>query len=198
MSWIIGIFTFILVIDCLLMILLILVQLPKKEAGMGTAFGAGATDALFGAGTGNALTKLTKYVAVVFFVLTLGLSILNAHQSKSKQSKLEQEVNALQQQPTAPVTPPVGDTNLPAPPQPGTPPSTNTTTVPTNLLNITLPPAAPSTPAPATTPAPSTPAPAAPNPGSGTPPAAPNLGAPSTPPPAPAPAPGDSPQPPKP
>ena len=57
------------------MILLVLVQLPKKEAGLGTAFGGGATDALFGAGAGNVLTKLTKWCAILFLVLCLVLSL---------------------------------------------------------------------------------------------------------------------------
>src|SRR5215207_7051280 len=78
MMWIIGILTFILIVDCLFLMLLVLVQLPKKEAGLGQAFGGGATDALFGAGSGNALTKLTKYATGIFFVLTLSLSILHA------------------------------------------------------------------------------------------------------------------------
>src|SRR5688572_24919773 len=82
MMWIIGILTFILILDCLFLMLLVLVQLPKKEAGLGQAFGGGATDALFGAGSGNALTKLTKYATGIFFVMTLSLSILHAHQSR--------------------------------------------------------------------------------------------------------------------
>jgi protein translocase SecG subunit len=53
----------------------VLVQLPKKEAGLGTAFGGGATDALFGAGAGNTLTNLTKWCAVLFLALCLLLSL---------------------------------------------------------------------------------------------------------------------------
>ena len=67
--------TVILFLNCLFMILLVLAQLPKKEAGLGTAFGGGATDALFGAGAGNVLTKLTKWCAVLFLVLCLALSL---------------------------------------------------------------------------------------------------------------------------
>ena len=58
-----------------MLILLVLMQLPKKEAGAGLAFGGGATDALFGAGSGNVLTKITKYAAVIFFALALLLSV---------------------------------------------------------------------------------------------------------------------------
>lgn len=77
MSYLIGILTFLLFLDCLLLTLLILVQLPKKEAGMGQAFGGGATDALFGAGAGNALTKLTKWAAGLFIGMSLLVSMLH-------------------------------------------------------------------------------------------------------------------------
>jgi len=55
MSFFIGVLTFFLIINCAVLILLVLVQLPKKDAGAGLAFGGGAADALFGAGSGNAL-----------------------------------------------------------------------------------------------------------------------------------------------
>src|SRR5882672_7254799 len=86
MSILIGFLTVVLVLDCLLIILLVLIQLPKKEAGMGTAFGGGATDALFGAGTGTALTKITKYSAAIFFVIALILTVLN--NARARQSGL--------------------------------------------------------------------------------------------------------------
>ena len=84
MSWFIGILTLFLVVDCLFLILLVMVQLPKKEAGMGQAFGGAATDALFGAGSGNALTKVTKYATVIFFVLTMGVSVLYGVHNRRK------------------------------------------------------------------------------------------------------------------
>ena len=104
MIWIIGFLTVLLVIDCLLLILLVLVQLPKKEAGMGQAFGGAATDALFGAGSGNALTKMTKYATVAFLLLTMCLSILNAQQSKSNRSRFATQVQSAAA--PAPVLPP--------------------------------------------------------------------------------------------
>ena len=81
---VILLFTTVLMLDCLVLMLLILIQLPKKEAGMGQAFGGAATDALFGAGSGTALTKMTKYTAGIFFALTLLISILHSHQARSK------------------------------------------------------------------------------------------------------------------
>src|SRR6266513_1694115 len=98
MSFIIGLLTVILVLDCLLLLLLILIQLPKKEAGAGVAFGGGATDALFGAGSGNALTKMTKYAATIFLVLVLALSFLSqksaSEGSRRLASELQKRANA--------------------------------------------------------------------------------------------------------
>ena len=91
MSLLIGLLSFALFLVCLFLCLLVLVQLPKKEAGMGQAFGGGTTDALFGAGAGNALTSLTKYSAGAFLVLSLTVSVLGswAGQSKTKLVRAE-------------------------------------------------------------------------------------------------------------
>ena len=98
MNLLIGFLTVVLVLDCLILILLILIQLPKKEAGAGIAFGGAATDALFGAGSGTALTKITKYCAGIFLGLALFLSILNAHYTRgsdrSLAEKLKQKASA--------------------------------------------------------------------------------------------------------
>src|SRR6266700_168820 len=88
MSWIVGILSVFLVLACLLLMLLVLIQLPKKEAGLGQAFGGAATDALFGAGSGTALTKMTKYTAGIFFVLTLFISVLHSHAARAKHGDL--------------------------------------------------------------------------------------------------------------
>jgi len=115
MSWIVGILSVFLVIACLLLILLVLIQLPKKEAGMGQAFGGGATDALFGAGSGTALTKMTKYTTVIFFVLTLFLWVLKAQEVKHRGSNLEKTMQQL------------GKTERPASPIPPAAPTVTTT-----------------------------------------------------------------------
>ena len=86
MTIIIWLLTFLLILDALILMLLILIQLPKKEAGMGQAFGMSATDALFGAGSGTALTKMTKYAATGFFVLTLSISLLYGKQVRGRTS----------------------------------------------------------------------------------------------------------------
>jgi preprotein translocase subunit SecG len=76
MAILIGFLTFILVLTALFLILLVLVQLPKKEAGAAMAFGGGMSEVLLGAGSGTVLTKITKYAVVIFLALSLVLSIL--------------------------------------------------------------------------------------------------------------------------
>ncbi len=123
MGFVIGLLTFVMLVDCLVLVLLVLVQLPKKEAGAGLAFGGAATDALFGAGSGNVLTKITKYAAITFFVLAMGLSLLqtNYHRrsTNSFQQKLMESGSApmtaapAPTAPTAKSTAPLTSTNVP-------------------------------------------------------------------------------------
>jgi preprotein translocase subunit SecG len=90
-----GILTVVLTANCVLLIFLVLIQLPKKDAGAGMAFGGGAADALFGAGSGNVLTKITKWATGIFFAiaLILGLSEVSAHRGNAPafQKALEQK-----------------------------------------------------------------------------------------------------------
>ena len=63
------------VVVSLLLILVILMQRPKQE-GLGAAFGAGMTDAAFGAKTTDVLQKGTVYLGTLFFIFSLVLAIL--------------------------------------------------------------------------------------------------------------------------
>jgi preprotein translocase subunit SecG len=93
MAFLAGLLTALLVLNCLVLILLVLIQLPKKDAGAGMAFGGGAADALFGAGSGNALTKITKWATVIFFVMALFLGYLEDQlHNKSSTSEYEKQV----------------------------------------------------------------------------------------------------------
>jgi protein translocase SecG subunit len=117
-----------LVINCLFLILLVLIQLPKKEAGVGVAFGGGATDALFGAGSGNALTKLTKYASATFLLMSLFLGVLNSKAYRAGESDVRKAL-ATQRPATAPAPAPA----KPSAPSTFTPLSTN------GNLSVTLP-----------------------------------------------------------
>ena len=106
MSLLIGFLTFILVVTCIFLVLLVLVQLPKKEAGAGLAFGGGASDALFGAGSGSALTQMTKYVATLFLGLSLVLAVLNAQRHESTARTVQEELSRKSSAAAPMVTPP--------------------------------------------------------------------------------------------
>lgn len=68
--------TFVLILVTLFMGLVILMQRPNTNAGMGAAFGGGVTESTFGAETTNVLTKATKWSGITFFVLALVLYAL--------------------------------------------------------------------------------------------------------------------------
>ena len=105
MDILIWFLTFILILNSLLLILLVLIQLPKKEAGLGQAFGGGTTDALFGAGGASALTRMTQISAGAFLALSLLLSMLNSHQIKSKNSDPRARLTAEEKLSNLPVNP---------------------------------------------------------------------------------------------
>jgi protein translocase SecG subunit len=166
MSLLIGFLTFILVVNCLFLMLLVLVQLPKKEAGAGLAFGASTVDSLIGAGSGNALTNMTKYAAGIFLGLAVLLAVLNSqrHQGASRglQEELSKNSAATPVLPTQPATTPATGPLTPAAPAgtttaPATTPEVNLT--PTLQQPPNTPTTAPTTTAP-TTPNTATPAPA--------------------------------------
>jgi len=133
-------------LDCIILVLLVLLQLPKKEAGAGMAFGGGATDALFGAGSGNVLTKITKYAGGLFFALAIVMAMVAARQGK------ETGANALTEELSKQATTPAGSPNSSSGIAPMVAPSTNGGLLQTPLLS-NLPPAqtaAPSTNSPGT------------------------------------------------
>ena len=133
MLFLIIILSVFLVIDCTILVFLVLMQLPKKEAGAGLAFGGGATDALFGAGSGNVLTKATKYAAGAFFILAILLSVLQSYRAHQPGSEFLQRVKAVQsEQPT--IAAPPAATPPPAAAQPAA--STPATNAPLLLQTI--------------------------------------------------------------
>ena len=135
MTFIAGILTVLLFINCLLLILLVLVQLPKKDAGAGIAFGGGAADALFGAGSGNALTKITKWATGIFFGMSLVLGMVQESAHHSNTLTVEQIKQAQQKQSQMPI---------------GAPPGTPLPVAPTTTSNSSSLPALPADSEPAT------------------------------------------------
>jgi preprotein translocase subunit SecG len=157
LTFFIYLLTVVLVIDCLFLVLLVLVQLPKKEAGMGQAFGGAATDALFGAGSGNVLTKVTKWCAGIFFGLAIALTIMGTYKTTGTSGnlqKLMQEtksaVPAAPNVPTAPdaAVPNANNPNAALPNPAVTNAAASATSAPAFNLNLSRT-SAPTVPAPA-------------------------------------------------
>ena len=70
---------------CGWLILLILMQKPSANSGMGAALGGGAAESAFGGEAPKVLTRWTVYGISSYFLLTLALSIAQIyryHQSK--------------------------------------------------------------------------------------------------------------------
>ena len=124
MQLLLNILLVIFVLVALLMILVILMQRPKSE-GLGAAFGGGVTENLFGAQTTNVLTKITGWLAAIFFTLTFLLSIMYARRSTTTTSGLRDEL--MKSEPSLPAatapaaSPAVGPPNTVTNPTPGTP-----------------------------------------------------------------------------
>lgn len=148
MSIFIGFLTFILVLVAFFLILLVLVQLPKKDAGVGMAFGAGMSEMILGAGSGNVLTRVTKYTIGIFLTLSLVLSVLlSSHARKANLGV----TRALEEQARSAPAPSAPAATLPT--TPGLQPLTLPAAEPTNpLVSTTLvvqPTTPPVVPAPA-------------------------------------------------
>lgn len=146
-----------------LMMLVILMQRPKSE-GLGAAFGGGVTENIFGAQTTNVLTKITGWLAAIFFLLTFVLSILYAHkgntQSDLRRELMKGQTSASPSPSVAPATSPgasPGPSSAVGPPGTVTNPTPATTgpapsVKPADLAVGAIPPATSSV-APATSPA---------------------------------------------
>lgn len=79
-----------------LSLMVVILMQSSKGGGLAGTFGGAAstTNALFGAGTGNFLTKLTTGLAISFMVLIILISVLNKGSGSSGgQSVIQQSAN---------------------------------------------------------------------------------------------------------
>jgi preprotein translocase subunit SecG len=114
MTLLINILLGLYVVVALLMMLVILMQRPKSE-GLGAAFGGGVTENIFGAQTTNVLTKITGWLAAIFFFLTFILSILYARKANTPSSLTRELTQGQTPAPVASATPVPGASVSPAP-----------------------------------------------------------------------------------
>ncbi len=69
----ISLFMFVLLVVSGLMTIIILMQKPSANAGMGAALGGGAAESVFGGEASGQLLKFTVRIAVAFFLLSFVL-----------------------------------------------------------------------------------------------------------------------------
>ena len=108
--------TIINVVYVLVAIAMVALILMQRGAGAqaGSGFGAGASATVFGArGAGNFLSKSTKWLAIVFFIMTLGMAYSAVH--SSRKGPAQQDLGLMSQVPAAPAAP-TGNTAVPAAP----------------------------------------------------------------------------------
>lgn len=122
-------------------------------AAAGSGFGSGASGTVFGArGSSNFLSKATKWLAVAFFVLSMGMAVYETRVGTARDTTAELGVMSQVPAPAAPAA----DGEVPAAPDAG-----GASEVPTATTSSDVPAAAPAA-APAEAPSAETPAPEAP------------------------------------
>ena len=96
----------------ILVVLVLLMQRPSANAGMGSALGGGAAETVFGGESANVLSKMTTALTVILFILSFGLYLgfVAADANKKKGS------GALGAGATAPVVAPAAPTAAPKAP----------------------------------------------------------------------------------
>lgn len=116
-----------LILTCVIGVLVILMQRPSANAGMGAALGGGAAESVFGGDSANVLTKVTAFLILLLFVLSFGLYLAFIANERRSESTLDRVAAPSAQEAPAPVpvNPPAsavdGKASAPAPKPAATP-----------------------------------------------------------------------------
>jgi preprotein translocase subunit SecG len=87
---------------CILVVLVILMQRPSANAGMGSALGGGAAETVFGGESANVLSKMTTTLTVILFILSFGLYLGFVAREKPVAKALDAKATAPVAAPAAP------------------------------------------------------------------------------------------------
>jgi preprotein translocase subunit SecG len=87
---------------CILVVLVILMQRPSANAGMGSALGGGAAETVFGGESANVLSKMTTTLTVILFILSFGLYLGFFAREKPVSKALDAKATAPVAAPAAP------------------------------------------------------------------------------------------------
>ena len=121
---------------CLLVVLVILMQRPSANAGMGAALGGGAAETVFGGESANVLSKMTTTLTVILFILSFGLYLGFVAREKPTVKALDAAATAAPAAPAAAVA-------TPAAPAPVTAPAAKPQSTPAPAAATPVKPAAP-------------------------------------------------------
>lgn len=102
---------------CSLMLIGLILLQKSKGGGLGTAFGGGGGDSMFGARTGNVLTKATIVLGIIFLFNTLVLGIMFSRRAVGESAldrELMKESAEQQEESSQQEAPPQPDATLPA------------------------------------------------------------------------------------
>ncbi|MBN1914537.1 MAG: preprotein translocase subunit SecG [Parachlamydiales bacterium] len=83
MTFIFYFLLFCFLILCVLLLFVILIQ-ESKSLGLGASFGGDSGDSLFGTSTADVLKKFTAYLATIFLVSSVVLSLWSSSLSRVK------------------------------------------------------------------------------------------------------------------
>jgi len=125
---------------CILVVLVILMQRPSANAGMGAALGGGAAETVFGGESANVLSKMTTTLTVILFLLSFGLYLGFVAREKPSVKALDAAATA------APAAPAAAAAAAPVAPAPATAPAAQPQSTPAPAAAT---PATPVAPAPA-------------------------------------------------
>jgi len=92
-TFLIALFSVILILTCLFVVLLVLMQKPSSNAGMGAALGGGAAEQAFGGEASNVLTRGTIYAIIAFFLISFGLYLGTLYASGDRERAQEGEAS---------------------------------------------------------------------------------------------------------
>lgn len=141
------------VIYILLAIGMIALILMQRGAGAqaGSGFGGGASATVFGSrGASNFLSKSTKWLAIAFFGISMGMAWYATHSAIKPQGPVQEDLGVMAQVPAAPAAKPEAPGNVPAAPAAATQAPAAASTVPAAPAAAT---GQPATEQPATPPA---------------------------------------------
>ena len=92
-TFLIALFSVILVLTCFFVVMLVLMQKPSSNAGMGAALGGGAAEQAFGGEATNVLTRGTIYAIIAFFLISFGLYLGSLYASGDRERDEEGEAS---------------------------------------------------------------------------------------------------------